>query len=116
MLFFSLFFFLMIRRPPRSTLFPYTTLFRSLISLIPIAAMIAVDPRRRPVRATVAYALVLFAVMAARLGSLPAYRPLVPGAGETLVALGIALVTGVVGGWMAGRLAALLGPAPPREV
>src|SRR5690349_24966950 len=30
-LFFSLlsFFFLMIRRPPRSTLFPYTTLFRS---------------------------------------------------------------------------------------
>src|SRR5690348_17716682 len=26
---FSLFFFLMIRRPPRSTLFPYTTLFRS---------------------------------------------------------------------------------------
>src|SRR2546430_10410977 len=27
--YFSLFFFLMIRRPPRSTLFPYTTLFRS---------------------------------------------------------------------------------------
>src|SRR5256885_8118390 len=26
----TLFFFLMIRRPPRSTLFPYTTLFRSL--------------------------------------------------------------------------------------
>src|SRR5256885_12663579 len=25
----NLFFFLMIRRPPRSTLFPYTTLFRS---------------------------------------------------------------------------------------
>src|SRR5690554_8228210 len=28
-LFHLLFFFLMIRRPPRSTLFPYTTLFRS---------------------------------------------------------------------------------------
>src|SRR2546429_2503091 len=27
---FFFFFFLMIRRPPRSTLFPYTTLFRSL--------------------------------------------------------------------------------------
>src|SRR5437867_10744583 len=26
-----LFFFLMIRRPPRSTLFPYTTLFRSAV-------------------------------------------------------------------------------------
>src|SRR2546425_11223414 len=31
-LLFLLFFFLMIRRPPRSTLFPYTTLFRSLIT------------------------------------------------------------------------------------
>src|SRR2546422_7200442 len=28
---FIFFFFLMIRRPPRSTLFPYTTLFRSLL-------------------------------------------------------------------------------------
>src|SRR5216684_4660156 len=27
----SRFFFLMIRRPPRSTLFPYTTLFRSIV-------------------------------------------------------------------------------------
>src|SRR5689334_24915344 len=27
------FFFLMIRRPPRSTLFPYTTLFRSLMPM-----------------------------------------------------------------------------------
>src|SRR2546430_9745886 len=27
---FVFFFFLMIRRPPRSTLFPYTTLFRSI--------------------------------------------------------------------------------------
>src|SRR3977135_4582871 len=33
----QLFFFLMIRRPPRSTLFPYTTLFRSL-DRIPIGA------------------------------------------------------------------------------
>src|SRR5256885_15459700 len=29
-IYFLFFFFLMIRRPPRSTLFPYTTLFRSL--------------------------------------------------------------------------------------
>src|SRR5688572_31533917 len=28
-----MFFFLMIRRPPRSTLFPYTTLFRSALEL-----------------------------------------------------------------------------------
>src|SRR5258708_39578010 len=30
----TLFFFLMIRRPPRSTLFPYTTLFRSRIDFV----------------------------------------------------------------------------------
>src|SRR5207249_11225012 len=32
-LFFHLFFFLMLPRPPRSTLFPYTTLFRSTATL-----------------------------------------------------------------------------------
>src|SRR6267142_5649010 len=31
----TLFFFLMIRRPPRSTLFPYTTLFRSARPCVP---------------------------------------------------------------------------------
>src|ERR1035437_5704737 len=30
---YAVFFFLMIRRPPRSTLFPYTTLFRSIVRL-----------------------------------------------------------------------------------
>src|SRR5260370_20813255 len=40
-----LFFFLMIRRPPRSTLFPYTTLFRSHLCLDGRA------PRRRRPRA-----------------------------------------------------------------
>src|SRR5438132_13528061 len=31
--FLSFFFFLILRRPPRSTLFPYTTLFRSVVSI-----------------------------------------------------------------------------------
>src|SRR2546425_5067248 len=34
-----IFFFLMIRRPPRSTLFPYTTLFRSVFWLLLAAAV-----------------------------------------------------------------------------
>src|SRR5260221_4211836 len=34
---FLFFFFLNIRRPPRSTLFPYTTLFRSQIFLVSVA-------------------------------------------------------------------------------
>src|SRR2546426_1777937 len=36
----SFFFFLMIRRPPRSTLFPYTTLFRSPAIAIALGAVI----------------------------------------------------------------------------
>src|SRR5436309_14908354 len=35
---FCVFFFLMIRRPPRSTLFPYTTLFRSCPATSPTMA------------------------------------------------------------------------------
>src|SRR5438270_7639848 len=35
-----IFFFLMIRRPPRSTLFPYTTLFRSFFASISICTSI----------------------------------------------------------------------------
>src|SRR5258708_13842829 len=38
---FSSLFFLMIRRPPRSTLFPYTTLFRSRLS--PLRRGLAID-------------------------------------------------------------------------
>src|SRR2546425_9999187 len=48
-----LFFFLMIRRPPRSTLFPYTTLFRSedtqdllLLALADAAAVTGASPLR----------------------------------------------------------------------
>src|SRR2546430_7335756 len=52
----ALFFFLMIRRPPRSTLFPYTTLFRSRAGTRRAGAGggrpggIRPGPRRRPVR------------------------------------------------------------------
>src|SRR2546430_17138525 len=43
----SLFFFLMIRRPPRSTLFPYTTLFRSMNFVGPGARDDVDDAARR---------------------------------------------------------------------
>src|SRR5256885_8772324 len=48
------FFFLMIRRPPRSTLFPYTTLFRSVAQSRPAGARPEQRPGRRgdgPLRA-----------------------------------------------------------------
>src|SRR5256884_4471084 len=53
---FLFFFFLMIRRPPRSTLFPYTTLFRSHLQqppdalLLVLGAVIDVGARREDAR------------------------------------------------------------------
>src|SRR2546426_4422709 len=44
---FFLFFFLMIRRPPRSTLFPYTTLFRSGLWLSRPRSTAAAPPGQR---------------------------------------------------------------------
>src|SRR3712207_6983149 len=40
----------MIRRPPRSTLFPYTTLFRSLMVGRPVDRRALEEAHRRPVR------------------------------------------------------------------
>src|SRR5256886_16181556 len=36
----------MMRRPPRSTLFPYTTLFRSLLIFDPVTGSVVFDSRR----------------------------------------------------------------------
>src|SRR3712207_6940009 len=48
------FFFLMIRRPPRSTLFPYTTLFRSTWDVrLPLAVALLLVTRRTWVHFTV---------------------------------------------------------------
>src|SRR5437588_6975884 len=55
------FFFLMIRRPPRSTLFPYTTLFRSVLDLL--------DERRQLVQWN-AHELEVLAAFGARLALL----------------------------------------------
>src|SRR5262249_62372580 len=44
----SFFFFLMIRRPPRSTLFPYTTLFRSCAGTAALPAPVRRTPTQRP--------------------------------------------------------------------
>src|SRR3712207_6865563 len=41
-------FFLMIRRPPRSTLFPYTTLFRSLPGAAPFGLVALAAPGTPP--------------------------------------------------------------------
>src|SRR5256885_7216267 len=46
---FLFFFFLMIRRPPRSTLFPYTTLFRSYAEFGAGYSRLSIDRLRRSI-------------------------------------------------------------------
>src|SRR5260370_8312566 len=68
-----LFFFLMIRRPPRSTLFPYTTLFRSARRAAALA-----DVQKAPAPAAPG----LFVRPAVRPSFVPAIRPEYQGLAE----------------------------------
>src|SRR3712207_8925412 len=47
---FNIFFFLMIRRPPRSTLFPYTTLFRSCPMVVTLHDLVPLKRRSEYLR------------------------------------------------------------------
>src|SRR6266853_4955045 len=64
--FFFCFFFLMIRRPPRSTLFPYTTLFRSCPAASrnpgPPCAARAPGPDRKSTRLNSSHSQISYAV------------------------------------------------------
>src|SRR2546430_17318080 len=62
--FYLFFFFLMIRRPPRSTLFPYTTLFRSLLGVaIAVAGMLVAHPEKTQYFPLIVGIPLLFGVM-----------------------------------------------------
>jgi hypothetical protein len=86
---------------------PSSSLSR-LFAFVPILVMVALDPRRRAVAATLGYAVGVFAVWGFAMGMTPAFRPMVPGVGPTAVALLLTVVTALVGGlaaaWLAERL------------
>src|SRR3712207_6987806 len=58
----------MIRRPPRSTLFPYTTLFRSDRQLVKRDLPFAVNDQEKPIAVDAGYAIQLFFVSAEKGG------------------------------------------------
>jgi hypothetical protein len=83
-----------------------------LLALLPAAAMAAVDPRRRPIPATMAYAAVLFVLLGYLLSGRPAFAPLVPGVIEAAAALALVLVAAAAGAIGARRLSdALISPS-----
>jgi len=79
-----------------------------LASLIPVLVLVGLDARRRPLAASVGYAVTLFALFGWILASSPALGPMAPGAGPTLIALILTVVAALVGGAAGQRLAVAL--------
>jgi hypothetical protein len=80
-------------------------LLARILSLAPALCLVTVDPRRRPLASTLAYAVGLFALWALTIGRTPAFLPMMPGPGQTVGALAITLAMALIGGIAARRLA-----------
>ena len=76
-----------------------------VLAFVPVLLLVALNPRRRPVAATLVYAASLFAVWGFSMGLTPALRPMVPGVGPTAVALLLTVIAALAGGIAADRLA-----------
>jgi hypothetical protein len=92
--------------PGRSSLEPV------IASLLAAGAMAAVDARRRPVAAALAYALVMFVLSGWMLSYSTVFGPMAPGLGTTLAALALAVSAAVVAGRGGGAVARALGSEP----
>jgi hypothetical protein len=79
-----------------------------ILAFVPALILIAIDPRRRPVPATLAYGVGLFGFMGLVIGRTPAFESMVPGPWPTAAALVLTLATAFAGGaaarWLADRL------------
>jgi hypothetical protein len=81
-----------------------------LVSLVPVLAMALVDPRRRPVSATLAYAIALFGSSAWMLSQSVVFGPLFPTPLQTSTAFALTLIAAIIGGVFARWVATSLIP------
>ena len=79
-----------------------------LALLIPVLVLVGLDARTRPRAASLGYAVTLFALVGWRLAVSPAFGPMTPGAGATLIALILTVVAAVVGAAAGTRLSLAL--------
>src|SRR5262249_61433344 len=81
---------------------------RLLLPVAAVAVLTVIDVRRRPGAAGAVYGIALVALYGWSTSRAPAFAPLVPSAAETVVAVVVAAVTGVLramlGRWLAGAL------------
>jgi hypothetical protein len=89
---------------------------RLMLPMLAAAVMAAVDPRRRPGFAGVAYGVALLVLYGWSTSHSPAFAPLVPSATETAAALAITVLASLAGAVLAWRLADALQARPPGPV
>jgi hypothetical protein len=89
-----------------------------IAAFVPVLILIAIDPRRRLIPATLAYGVGLLGFMGIVIGRTPAFAPMAPGPWPTTAAvvltLGAAFAGAVAARWLADRLsqpADIPGPA-----
>jgi hypothetical protein len=82
------------------------------LSLIPVLVMVAVDPRRRPRTASVAYGVALMATMSWILARSPAFAPMFAGPGAAVIALGLTIGAALVAAALARALSSVLAWEP----
>ena len=79
-----------------------------IASLLSVAVLVAVDARRRPRAATIAFAVAAFAIFGWLLAHSPAFGPNTPAATATLTALALTVLAALIGAAGATRLARVL--------
>jgi len=80
-----------------------------IVGVVAAAAMAAIDARRRPVAASLAYGGVLFTLLWQMLARAPAFAPMAPGAGATLAGLALLVAAAAAAGLGGRALARALG-------
>jgi len=89
----------------RNGIAPGRSMILRWIPLLPAALMTLTDPRRRPRLAASAFGLALLATAAMLLGRLPALSHALPSAGDTALAVVVALACALASGWCAVKVA-----------
>ena len=89
----------------RNGMAPGRSMILRWIPLLPAALMTLADPRRRPRLAASAFGLALLATAAMLLGRLPALSHALPSAGDTALAVVVALACALASGWCAVKVA-----------
>jgi hypothetical protein len=84
---------------------------RLMLPVVAAAGVVAVDLRRRPAAACIAYGVTMLALYGWSIGQTPAFRPMAPAPVETALALAFTVIAALIGS-VAGRwIADVLQPA-----